>query len=138
MEAKTETIAATNVTGMKLTTPPDRTAAERMRRFRRRRKRRDTVTVRQRPKRDTVTVMPGRTVTESISPPAPIPVTETASHGLHRGLISCVTLIAALGLATVSGAFSVIGLTSVFLGSFWPVVGMGAMLELGKLAGVAW
>jgi hypothetical protein len=46
-------------------------------------------------------------------------------------------LLAALGLAAVSGFFSIVGLTSIFLGSFWPVVAMGTVLEGGKLSAVA-
>src|SRR5689334_15923568 len=62
---------AIDPTGLKSALPAtDRTAAERMRRFRRRRKRRDTVTVRQRPKRDTVTVRQGRTTPSAVTPEA--------------------------------------------------------------------
>src|SRR5207244_6395110 len=47
------------------------------------------------------------------------------------------SLIAALGLATVSGGFSITGMTSIFVGAFWPVIGMGIALEVGKLSAVA-
>jgi hypothetical protein len=47
------------------------------------------------------------------------------------------TTVAAFSLATVSAGFSITGMTSVFVGAFWPVVGMGAVLELGKLSAVA-
>ena len=56
-------------------------------------------------------------------------------HG--RG-ITFATLAAALALATVSGGFSITGMTSIFVGAFLPVIGMGVALELGKLAAVAW
>jgi len=46
--------------------------------------------------------------------------------------------VAALALATVSAGFSITGMTSIFVGSFWPVIGMGVALELGKLSAVAW
>jgi hypothetical protein len=49
-----------------------------------------------------------------------------------------VTLLAGLALATVSGTFSVIGLTCIFAGAFWPIIGMGAALEFGKVAAVTW
>jgi hypothetical protein len=49
-----------------------------------------------------------------------------------------ITLAAALGLATVSAGFSIAGLTSIFTGAFWPIVGMGIALEVGKLSAVAW
>src|SRR5258708_7907450 len=52
--------------------------------------------------------------------------------------ITACTLVAALALATVSGGFSVYGMTSIFTGALYPVIGMGAALELGKLSAVAW
>jgi hypothetical protein len=45
---------------------------------------------------------------------------------------------AALAVATVSGGFSIVGLTAIFSGAFWPVVGMGVALETAKLSAVAW
>jgi len=56
-------------------------------------------------------------------------------HG--RG-ITFAALTAALALATVSGGFSITGMTSIFVGAWWPVIGMGIALEAGKLAAVAW
>jgi len=54
----------------------------------------------------------------------------------HR--IDRLTFLAALALATVSAGFSIYGFTSIFVGAFWPVIGMGAALELGKLRAVTW
>jgi hypothetical protein len=34
--------------------------------------------------------------------------------------------------------FSIYGMTSIFVGAFWPVIGMGVALEVGKLSAVAW
>src|SRR6267378_3578988 len=48
------------------------------------------------------------------------------------------TFLAALALATVSAGFSIYGFTSIFVGAFWPVIGMGIALEAGKLSAVAW
>jgi len=48
------------------------------------------------------------------------------------------TLVAALALATVSAGYSITGLTSIFVGSFWPVVALGVSFELGKLSAVAY
>jgi hypothetical protein len=53
------------------------------------------------------------------------------------GVTGAVT-VAALALATVSAAFSIVGLTSIFVGSFWPIVGMGVCLECAKLSAVGW
>jgi hypothetical protein len=54
----------------------------------------------------------------------------------HR--IDRLTLFAALALASVSAGFSIYGFTSVFVGAFWSVIGMGVALELGKLRAVTW
>jgi hypothetical protein len=54
----------------------------------------------------------------------------------HR--IDRLTLLAALALATVSAGFSIYGFTSIFVGAFWSVIGMGVALELGKLRAVTW
>lgn len=64
------------------------------------------------------------------APPIAAPRRET---GVTLG-----ALTAALALATCSAGFSICGLTAIFAGAFWPVVGMGAALELGKLSAVAW
>jgi hypothetical protein len=52
--------------------------------------------------------------------------------------ITVATIVAALSLATVSAGFSITGMTSIFTGALYPVVGMGVALELGKLSAVAW
>jgi hypothetical protein len=38
----------------------------------------------------------------------------------------------------VSAGFSITGMTSIFVGAYWPVIGMGIALEVGKLSAVAW
>jgi hypothetical protein len=91
----------------------DRTAAERSRRYRRKRK----ATVREVP------------ATRSA------PVTPVTRHD-SRGVTVCAT-VAALALATVSAGFSITGMTAVFVGATLPVIGMGIALELGKLSAVA-
>ena len=50
------------------------------------------------------------------------------AHVHHR--IDHLTLLAALALATVSAGFSIYGFTSIFVGAFWSVIGMGVALEL--------
>jgi hypothetical protein len=52
--------------------------------------------------------------------------------------VAAATLTAALGLATCSAAFSIDGLTAIFAGAFWPVIGLGVAFEVGKLSAVAW
>ena len=51
------------------------------------------------------------------------------------GLLS---LILSFCIAGVAGMFSITGLAQMFSASFWPVVAMGTVLELGKLQAAAW
>ena len=78
-------------------------------------------------------------ITLPIPPPhagRSVPTVTVQSNG-GAGVTAC-TLVAALALATVSGGFSVYGMTSIFTGALYPVIAMGAALELGKLSAVAW
>jgi hypothetical protein len=97
--------------------PKDRTAAERQRRYRQRHK----------------VQKPGVAVTPAVATP-----TVTALRPKRYGVVPFVLLSTALAVAAVSGSFSIIGLTAVFTGAFWPIVGMGIALETAKLAAVAW
>jgi hypothetical protein len=54
-----------------------------------------------------------------------------------RPILRTVIFGSALALASVSGWYSITGLTSVFVGAFWPVIAMGVALEAGKLCAVA-
>jgi hypothetical protein len=58
-----------------------------------------------------------------------------SQHPAEHHRIDRLTFLAALALATVSAGFSIYGFTSIFVGAFWPVIGMGVALELGKLRG---
>jgi len=106
--AQAETEPNTNVTQLR---PTDPTNAERQRRYRNKKKRRSVTR--------TVTRKPAHTVTPDRS-------------------IATVTLLAALALATCSAALSISGLTSIFAGAFWAVIGLGVAFEIGKLSAVAW
>jgi len=84
-----------------------------------------------------------RTDGDRVTLPAPVtppewrtmaPVEQPAEH--HP--IDRLTFLAALALATVSAGFSIYGFTSIFVGAFWSVIGMGVALELGKLWAVTW
>jgi hypothetical protein len=115
----------------------DPTGAQRQARFRRKRK--SVVTAR------AISGAPAAAVTvpAAIVHPSPPPqkgrvkdITVVPRNG-GAGITAC-TLVAALALATVSGGFSIYGMTSIFVGATVPVIGMGAALELGKLSAVAW
>jgi hypothetical protein len=76
-------------------------------------------------------------VTVHVAPPLTADPDVRASVQRHGRGIRFVTLTAALALATVSGGFSIYGMTAVFVGATLPVIGMGVALELGKLSAVA-
>ena len=48
------------------------------------------------------------------------------------------TFLTAIALSAVAGYYSVVGLASIFPGSFWPVILMGGVLEASKLITVSW
>ena len=60
-----------------------------------------------------------------------------ATHVTAPGIVPA-SYGAALSLASVSAFFSITGMTSIFIGAFWPVIAMGVALEVGKLCAVAW
>lgn len=47
-------------------------------------------------------------------------------------------LFTALALSAIAAFYSVIGLAQIFPGSFWPIILMGAVLEIAKLVTVSW
>jgi hypothetical protein len=53
-------------------------------------------------------------------------------------MIDYIALSIALSVSAVSGYYSIIGLTTIFSASFWPVVVMGCVLEAGKLVSASW
>jgi RecA/RadA recombinase len=53
-------------------------------------------------------------------------------------IVNYFALITALSLSGVSAYYSIIGLTAIFAGSFWPVVIMGTTLEIAKIISTSW
>jgi len=49
-----------------------------------------------------------------------------------------ITLLTAISISIISGYYSIIGLTTIFSGAFWPIVIMGSFLELGKVVATNW
>ena len=47
-------------------------------------------------------------------------------------------LLTGLSLSAAAGFYSILGLTAIFAGAFWPVVIMGTTLEIAKLVSVSW
>src|SRR5262245_19177264 len=68
----------------------------------------------------------------------PLPPGADVHVPAERHHIDRLTLLAALALASVSAGYAIYGMTSIFVGAFWPVIGMGLALELGKLRAVTW
>jgi hypothetical protein len=98
---------------------------------------------RYRKKRKPVVTVPAISAKPAVAHPMAPPLltgrdipTVTAPRNGGAG-ITLATLTAALALATVSAGFSITGMTSIFVGAYWPVIGMGVALEVGKLSAVA-
>jgi hypothetical protein len=105
----------------KVAVPKDRKAAERQRRYRQRKK------------------LQKSGVADNLDATVPADVSAaTALQPRRRSLIPVVMACAALAVAAVSASFSIIGLTAVFTGAFWAVVGMGVAMECAKLSAVGW
>ena len=49
-----------------------------------------------------------------------------------------ITFFAAFLLSSIAAYYSVVGLTTIFIGAFWPIVIMGVALELAKLVTTSW
>ena len=47
-------------------------------------------------------------------------------------------LFIALLISSVAAFYSIMGLTAIFAAAFWPIVIMGAVLEIGKIASTVW
>ena len=136
----------------------DRTAAERARRFRRK-KRKGTVTRRVTPpvtvpvtppRTPTVTPAAPKTVTPTVTEPlrvtaenapqdeAVTPIARRAAHTSSVTVIDALAITAAVTLAGTAAYFSIRGMTVLFPGAPNAIVVMGVAMEAGKLATVAW
>jgi hypothetical protein len=78
-----------------------------------------------------------RRATPRAAPGAAPVVAATAAPSQRWEGVTAAALVAALALATCSAAFSISGLTAIFAGAFWSVIGLGVAFELGKLSAVA-
>jgi hypothetical protein len=126
----------TNVTQLHPAKAKDVTGAARARRFRTK-KRKATVTRTVTPAvPTTVTVPSPATEIQQFEKLNDIKPSVTVRADRPRS-VTAATMTAALTLATVSAGFSITGMTSIFVGAYWPVIGMGIALEVGKLSAVA-
>jgi hypothetical protein len=77
-------------------------------------------------------------VTDTVTCPIIVPASTTIAGQLNRSWINVAAFVAAVALTSISGWFSILGLTTIFAAAFWPVVVMGGTLEMGKLVTAAW
>jgi hypothetical protein len=119
----------------------DPTAAERQRRYRQKRKRNVT---RRDVTADTSSPVIAEHVQTVVAPVGAVIPNDFSDnitvrpYGRRPFGVTFSATVSALALATVSAGFSITGMTSIFVGSFWPVVAMGVALESSKLSAVAW
>lgn len=52
--------------------------------------------------------------------------------------MNILVFLTGIAISAVAAYYSIIGLTTIFAGAFWPVVIMGSVLEVGKLVAVSW
>lgn len=57
---------------------------------------------------------------------------------MQNRILAFLALGTGLAISAVSGFYSIIGLTTIFAGAFWPIIIMGTVLEIGKLVAVSW
>ena len=53
-------------------------------------------------------------------------------------LLPATVFMTGLVLSGVAGFYSIVGLTAIFAGAFWPIVIMGTTLEISKLVSISW
>jgi len=53
-------------------------------------------------------------------------------------IVAYLLLLNAVIISVIAGYFSVIGLTTIFVGAFWPIVAMAASLEASKVVATSW
>jgi hypothetical protein len=81
---------------------------------------------------------PNATLTTELVAPFVAPPNAASIARRGASAVTVCTMVAALSLATVSAGFSITGMTAIFVGAYWPIIGMGVALEAGKLSAVAW
>lgn len=57
---------------------------------------------------------------------------------MKQDVLNYLVFLTGLAISAVAAYYSIIGLTAIFAGAFWPVVIMGTVLEIGKLVAVSW
>lgn len=53
-------------------------------------------------------------------------------------MFTWITLATALTLSGIAAFYSIVGLTTIFAGAYWPIVIMGSVLEVAKVVATSW
>lgn len=53
-------------------------------------------------------------------------------------ILAGIVFLTGISLSAVAAFYSIIGLTTIFSGAFWPIIIMGSVLEISKLVSVSW
>jgi hypothetical protein len=57
---------------------------------------------------------------------------------MQSRILTFLVFITGIAISAVAAYYSIIGLTSIFAGAFWPIIIMGSVLEVGKLVATSW
>ena len=57
---------------------------------------------------------------------------------MKNTILAVIVFLTGISLSTVAAFYSIIGLTTIFAGAFWPIIIMGTVLEISKLVSVSW
>ena len=57
---------------------------------------------------------------------------------MYNTILAGIVFLSGISLSAVAAFYSIIGLTTLFSGAFWPVIIMGSVLEIAKLVSVSW
>ena len=57
---------------------------------------------------------------------------------MKNHFLTYLVFVTGLALSGVAAYYSIVGLTAIFPGAFWPIVYMASVLEIGKLVSVSW
>lgn len=57
---------------------------------------------------------------------------------MQSRILTLLVFITGIAISAVAAYYSIIGLTTIFAGAFWPIIIMGSVLEVGKLVATSW
>jgi hypothetical protein len=57
---------------------------------------------------------------------------------MQSRILTLLVFTTGIAISAVAAYYSIIGLTTIFAGAFWPIIIMGSVLEVGKLVATSW